>query len=110
MEHGSIRASALALSLVVLLGAEVPEVLTERGVAVGIVLLGVEVRNVGGDLAQITATGIDSAGDGRETVAGKLLVGGDRRRTLDLLAQIDSVTVAVGGGGYAVRAEQHLAA
>ena len=77
--HGS--ALRLAVLLVVLVGAEVPEVLVERLVAR--LLLRLEVSDVGGDEAEVLLTQLHSAADCTETSACQGLVGGDRRLARD---------------------------
>ena len=108
MEQGSIRATALALSLVVLVGADVPEVLLQ-GLVAGL-LLCVEGCRVGRDGREVLLTLLHGATDSAEAGTCQGLVGADGSRASDGLqtACVQTAAVGAGGGCRAVSCENHL--
>ena len=107
MEQGSIRATALALSIV-LVRADVPEVLTEGLVAR--LLLGVERCGVRGDRAQVLLTLLHGTTDSAEACACQGLVaryGSAACHALDA-TQIQTAAIRARGRSSAVGCQQHL--
>ena len=98
----------LAVALVVLVGAEVPQVLIESLVAR--LLLRFEVSDVGSDEAEVLLTQLHSATDSTEASACQRLVAGDGGASGDVVqtAEIQTVALTDGAGcSRAVRSEYH---
>ena len=97
----------LPVLLVVLISTHVPRVRVERLVAA--VLLCVEVRDVRGYLAQVTAASLNGATDSRKAVTDELLIAGDWRGALGSLTQIYTVAVLACSSCCPVCCQQHFA-
>ena len=104
----SVRATALALSAVVILSTYVPEVLVQGLVA--ILFLRVERSGVGSDSPQVLAACLYSSADSAKALTCQRLVGGDGCRTRYCAQSADLQVTALGVSGrcYTVRAQNHL--
>ena len=98
----------LALLSIVLVGAEVPEVLVEG--LVTRLLLRLEVSHVGSNDRKVLLTQLHSATDSTEASASQRLVAGDGGATGNVVQTAEIQTVALGYGGgcsRAVRSKHH---